>query len=81
LLLSGRNGSRAQLPPRPDDIAWHCSMVSKLQLRIAEETSVRQYSYALAAVGVIAAKASANSAAEGAAVLFKNCFISFSFSL
>jgi hypothetical protein len=50
----------------------------KLQLRIAEETSVRQYSYLAAAAGVLMlAKASARKAAAGAAVSVKSCFIVF----
>ena|ERR1700712_981447 len=75
---AGRNGSRAQVPPRPADIVWHCSSDVKLQLRIAEETSVRQYSYLAAAAGVLMlAKASARNAAAGAAVSVKSCFIFF----
>ena len=60
-----------------EDIAWHCARVSKLQERIPEVTSWRQYSAALAGVA-IAANASANSAAAGVAVNFKSCFIFFS---
>jgi hypothetical protein len=75
---AGKNGSRAQVPPRPADIVWHCSSDVKLQLRIAEETSVRQYSYLAAAAGVLMlAKASARKAAAGAAVSVKSCFIVF----
>jgi hypothetical protein len=75
---AGKNGSRAQVPPRPADIIWHCSSDVKLQLRIAEETSVRQYSYLAAAAGVLMlAKASARKAAAGAAVSVKSCFIVF----
>ena len=77
---AGRKGSRKQSPPRPDDIAWHCSMVSKLQEVTAEVTSLRQYSPALA--GVAKAKyPRANNAVAGAAVILKNCFISFSLFL
>jgi hypothetical protein len=48
----------------------------KLQLRIAEETSVRQYSYGPAAAGVaIPAKASASRPVAGATLSFKSCFI------
>jgi hypothetical protein len=55
-------------------------MVSKLQERIPEVTSWRQYSDALAAVGVvIATKVSANSAVAGATLILKSCFILFSF--
>jgi hypothetical protein len=52
-------------------------MLEKLQLRIAELTSVRQYSFwaALAAVGIIAIKASANNPVTGAAAIFKTCLI------
>jgi hypothetical protein len=79
LLASGRKGSRAQVPPRPADIVWHCSSDVKPQLRIAEETSVRQYSYLAVAAGVLMlAKASARKAAAGAAASVKSCFISFS---
>jgi hypothetical protein len=53
-------------------------MVEKLQLRIPEVTSVRQYSPGLAAAGVVVpTSANANNAA-GAAVIFKICFILFS---
>ena len=79
LLASGRKGSRVHVPPRPADIIWHSSSDVKLQLRIAEETSVRQYSYLAAAAGVLMlAKASARKAAAGAAVSVKSCFIPFS---
>jgi hypothetical protein len=56
-------------------------MVSKLQLRMADVTSVLQYSPALAADGAIAPNATANNAAAGAAVIFKSCFILFSLFL
>ena len=50
----------------------------KLQLRIAEETSVRQYWYLAAAAGVLMlAKANARKVAAGAAVSVKSCFIFF----
>src|SRR5215471_11609315 len=74
---AGRKGSRKQSPPRPDDIAWHCSMVSKLQEVTAEVTSLRQYSPALAGVAK-ATNPRANNAVAGAAVILENCFISFS---
>jgi hypothetical protein len=50
--------------------------VSKLQLSIWDETSVRQYSPALAGV-VIATNANASIAEAGAAAIFKNGFILF----
>jgi hypothetical protein len=57
-------------------------MVEKLQLRIAELTSVRQYSFGPAAAGVVVAtKASANNAVADAVVIFKSCFIFFTLCL
>ena len=53
--------------------------ISKLQERIPEVTSWRQYSLGPAAAGVATAtQASANNAAAGAAEIFKSCFILFS---
>jgi hypothetical protein len=54
-------------------------MVAKLQERIPEVMSWRQYSFGLAAAGVVIdTKASAKSAVAGAALIFKSCFILFS---
>src|SRR5258706_3652144 len=72
--MAGRNGSRKQSPPRPEDISLHWARVSKLQDTTAEVTSLRQYSPADAGVA-IATKASALSAVMGAALNFKSCFI------
>jgi len=64
---------------RGQDIAWHCSMVSKPQERIPETESCRQYSYLAAAAGVaIPTNASANNAVTGAPDILKSCFILFS---
>src|SRR5258708_20145455 len=72
--MAGRNGSRKQSPPRPEDMSLHWARVSKLQDTTAEVTSLRQYSPADAGVA-IATKASALSAVMGAALNFKSCFI------
>src|SRR5260370_41457520 len=72
--MAGRNGSRKQSPPRPEDMSLHWARVSKLQDTTAEVTSLRQYSPAVAGVA-IATKASALSAVMGAALKVKSCFI------
>jgi hypothetical protein len=58
-------------------MAWHCSMVSKLQDVIAEVTSLRQYSPADAGVAdaAKAAKPRATNAAAGAALILQNWLI------
>src|SRR5262249_1731189 len=62
-----------QSPLRPEDIATHCSMVSKLQPTIPAVTSLRQYSPSEAGVAKLT-KARAHSAGAGAAN-FKNVFM------
>jgi len=47
-----RNGSRWQSPPRPDDVASHCSRESKPHWSMWDKISVRQYSYVCADAGV-----------------------------
>src|SRR5260370_42049131 len=74
--MAGRNGSRKQSPPRPEDMSLHWARVSKLQDTTAEVTSLRRYSPADAGVAS-ATKASALSAVMGAALNFKSCFIFF----
>ena len=57
-------------------------MLEKLQVRIAEVTSVRQYSFGPAAAGVVVAtNASPNNAIAGTLVIFKSCFIFFTLYL
>jgi hypothetical protein len=78
-LLSLRNGSRKQSPPRPADDAWHCAMLSKPQLVICPVTSLRQNSAALASGAIIAPKAiAASNAAAGAVAAFKSSFVMLS---
>jgi len=50
-------------------------MVEKLQLRMPEVTSVRQYSFGLAAAGVVATKASASNTAADVMIILKSYFI------
>jgi hypothetical protein len=73
----GEGGTgRGSSPPRPDDMALHCSMVSKLQEVTAEVTSLRQYSYAEACVGAATdMKAEAANAIASAAIHLGRCFI------
>jgi hypothetical protein len=50
-------------------------MVEKLQLRMKEVTSVRQYSFGLAAAGVVATKAGASNTAADVMIILKSYFI------
>jgi hypothetical protein len=74
--LLGRNGSRTQTPLRPETAARHCSIVAKLQTRIAPEPySLRQNSPGFASAGVaIATQANANVRSGGRGGYFQELF-------
>jgi len=76
--MSLRDGSRRQSPPRPDDIAWHCANVSKLQESTLLMMSLRQYSYVRAEAGVaMATRVNAPSAATEVPINSKRLSMSF----
>jgi len=77
--MSLGDGSRRQSPPRPEDIAWHCANVSKLQESTLPMMSLQQYSYVRAEAGVaMATKVNALSAATEVAINSKRLLMSFS---